>query len=242
MLLLHEVHEVKGACERKFEAAFRGNPGGPDGWLGALAQRSDARLLYFLRHAVGTGPSYNVVTITAIRDGAAFDRLAERVETGDLRDWACALDDLRHDVHARLLVPLPWSPLREVDLAAVPTDGREHALSLFMEDTVWPDEGRLEAYVEAAGTHYSAEMKARSAEGSALLQIEGSFRTRFGSHLRREIVLWQRVTNPQALLGLLTREIPARFEQPGLWMHDALALRDRWHSKLLRTTAWSPWH
>jgi hypothetical protein len=27
---------------------------------------------------------------------------------------------------------------------------------------------------------------------------------------------------------------------PGTWMHDALQLRDRWESKLLRTTTWSP--
>jgi len=25
-------------------------------------------------------------------------------------------------------------------------------------------------------------------------------------------------------------------------MHDALAVRDRWQSKLLRTSSWSPWH
>jgi hypothetical protein len=27
---------------------------------------------------------------------------------------------------------------------------------------------------------------------------------------------------------------------PGTWMHDALSLRDRWESKLLRTATWSP--
>jgi hypothetical protein len=26
----------------------------------------------------------------------------------------------------------------------------------------------------------------------------------------------------------------------GSWMHDALSLRDRWQSRLLRTAAWSP--
>jgi hypothetical protein len=236
VLLLHELHEVIGESEDAFEAAYR------ERFMPALAQTDDARLLYFLHHAVGTGPSYNVVTITAVRDAAAWGRLAERVERGDLHDWATLLDDLRHDVRAKSLVPLAWSPLQQVDLASVPTEGREHDLSLYMEDTVWPYEGGLEEYIEAAGAHYAPEMEQRKQEGGALLQIEASFRTSFGSHLRREIVLWQKITNPKGLLGLLTTEIPARFKQPGLWMHDALAVRDRWESKILRTSRWSPLH
>ncbi len=236
MLLIHEVHEVAGAHEQAFETAFR------EGFLPALAKTGDARLLYYLNHAVGSGPSYNVVTITAVRDGAAWDALAERVAAGDLRGWATEVDDLRHDVRAKALVPLPWSPLQEVDLTQVPCDGEEHPLSLFMEDTVWPYEGGLERYIEAAGSHYAAEMKERDREGVNVLRIEGSFRTRYGSHLRREVVLWQKITSPQMLQGLLTHEVPSRYKQPGYWMHDALEFRDRWQSKLLRSTAWSPWH
>jgi hypothetical protein len=236
LLLLHEVHEVIGARETEFEAAYR------DRYMPALAGDDDARLLYFLHHTVGTGPSYNVITVTALRDGAAWDRLAERTESGDLRDWVLSLDDLRHDVRAKTLVPLPWSPLQEVDLADVPGDGREHELSLFMEDTVWPYEGRIEDYIEAAGSHYAKEMEERNDEGGAILQIRASYRTRFGSHLRREIVLWQKITSSRGLLGLLTHEVPERFKQPGLWMHDALSVRDRWQSKVLRTSAWSPLH
>jgi hypothetical protein len=26
-----------------------------------------------------------------------------------------------------------------------------------------------------------------------------------------------------------------------MWMHDALDLRDRWESRLLRAARWSPW-
>ncbi len=236
LILLHEIHEVIGSREADFEAAYR------DRYMPSLAASDDARLLYFLHHAVGTGPSYNVITVTALRDGGAWDRLAERVEAGDLRAYTLDLDDLRHDVRAKILTPLPWSPLQKIDFEAVPTDGREHELSLFMEDTVWPYEGGIEAYVEAAGSHYAAEMQARNDEGNAMLRIEASYRTRFGSHLRREILLWQRITSPKGLIGLLTHEVPERFKQPGLWMHDALAVRDRWQSKLLRTSSWSPFH
>ena len=234
MLFLHEVHEVRGAEEDAFEAAFR------DEYLPALASGDDARLLYFLHHAMGTGVSYNVITITAVRDGGAWGRLAERIETGDLSKWATEVDDLRHDVRGKLLTPLPWSPLQTLDLEKVPTDGREHDLVLFMEDTVWPYEGAIDEYIERAGSHYAKEMQQRDAEGGALLRIQASFRTSFGSSKRREIVLWQKITQPKGLLGLLTREVPEKYKQPGLWMHDALSVRDRWESKLLRTTRWSP--
>jgi hypothetical protein len=111
-----------------------------------------------------------------------------------------------------------------------------------MEDTVWPHEGRLEDYVERSGSHYLAEMKRSAESGRALLRVEAGFRTAFGSHKRREIVLWQKIVQPKGLVPLLTREVPAEYKAPGTWMHDALELRDRWQSRLLRSARWSPWH
>ncbi len=235
MLFLHEVHEVIGQREDEFEAAFR------DEWLPTLAATDDARLLYFLHHAHGTGVSYNVVTITAIRDGAAWERLARRIDGGDLAKWAQRIDELRHDVTAKILVPLPWSPLQEVDLDSVPTASASADLSLFMEDTVWPYEGGLETYVERSGAHYAGEMKRTKEGGHAILSVDASFRTAFGSHRRREIVLWQKIIRPEALRPLIQREVPEEYKQPGTWMHYALELRDRWESRLLRTASWSPW-
>ena len=237
MLLVHELHEVRGREEDAFEHAMR------TGWLPALARDADARLLYFLKHAHGSGASYRVVTVTALRDAAAWGRTVERIESGDLRDEARALDALRHDVTAKLLVPLPWSPLQTIDFAAVPVDDPPvHELSLFMEDTVWPDEDRLEAYVERSGNHYLAEMRRNAERGGTLLTILGGFRTAFGAGARREIVLWQKITDLRGLTPLLTSEVPARYKEPGTWMHDALALRDRWESRLLRSVEWSPWY
>ena len=235
MILLHEVHEVHGPREEAFERAFR------DEWLPALARDDDARLLYFLHHAHGSGVSYNVVSVTALRDGAAWERLARRVDSGDLADLACRLDQQRHDVIAKLLLPLPWSPVQEIDFAAVSSEPGDHEPSVFMEDTVWPYEGRLEEYVERSGAHYAAEMEQRADEGAAILEVLASYRTAFGSGRRREIVLWQKVVRPKALSPLVSREVPAQYRQPGSWMHDALALRDRWESKLLRSARWSPW-
>ena len=126
MLFLHEVHQVAGRREEEFEAMYR------DGWMPSLAKGDDARLLYFLHHAHGTGRAYNVVTLTAIRDGAAWEQLMLRLHDGDLQPWARDVDQLRHEVAAKMLVPVPWSPLKELDLAAVPTSG-QHRLTLFME-------------------------------------------------------------------------------------------------------------
>ncbi|MGH7291883.1 MAG: hypothetical protein ACREJT_11775 [Myxococcota bacterium] len=230
------MHEVAGARELEFEAAVR------DGWMPALAAGRDARLLYFLHQAHGTGPSYRVVTITAVRDGAAWERLSQRVLGGDLTAWARDADRLRHDVQAKILVPLPWSPLQDVDLDAVPAEPGEHPLSLFMEDTVWPFEDRFEDYLERSGSHYAQEMQQAGEQGPRMLTVDAGFRTAFGSHRRREVVLWQKVVRPEGMVQLLTRDLPAHYRKAGTWMVDALELRDQWHSRLLRTASWSPWH
>lgn len=234
MWLLHETHAVRGECEEAFDAALR------DVWIPSVAEGAGARVLHVLRHAHGTGPSYRIVTLTALDGGAGYAALAESAARGPLREAALALDALRHDVEAKLLEPLPWSPLQALDLGAVPVRGADHELTLYMEDTVWPREGKLEAYVAESGAHYAREMAGHESRGHAMLKVLGGFRTVFGSGRRREIVLWQRVVDPRLVLGLLTREVPPALSRPGTWMHDALALRDQWQSRLLRTTRWSP--
>jgi hypothetical protein len=231
---LHETHAVRGEAEDEFDALVR------EAWIPRVAETAGARLLYFLRHTHGTGPSYRSVTLTALEGAAAYEALAAGVARGALREVALKLDGLRHDVEAKLLEPLPWSPLQRVDLGGVPKAGADHELTLYMEDTVWPREGKLEEYVEKSGAHYAREMDGHERAGRAMLQVQGGFRTVFGSGRRREIVLWQKVVDPRLVLGLLTREVPAELQKPGTWMHDALSLRDQWQSRLLHTTRWSP--
>jgi hypothetical protein len=174
--------------------------------------------------------------VTAVRDGSAWERLAVRIQKGDLRKWMRDLDELRHDVEAKLLVPLPWSPLRDADFDDIPTDGREHELTLYMEDTMWPYEDKFDEYIDRSGEVYSKSLD----HPNPLLTIEAGFQAALGSHLRREVVLMQRVLDPKALLKLLQTEIPPEYRRQGTWMHDALELRDQWTSRLLRTSSWSP--
>ena len=141
MLLLHELHTVRGAGREEFAAGWR------DGLAPALAGRGLGRLLWYLEQPHGSGPAYTVVTLTAVPGGAAVEEIARRSSRGDLRDQVEALDQLRHEVTATLLRPLPWSPLRPARLEDLPDriDGPQPAL--YMEDTVWPRPGMLEAYM-----------------------------------------------------------------------------------------------
>jgi hypothetical protein len=232
MLLLHEVHTVAGKKEDEFEAAYR------EGWMPTLAKEDDARLLYFLRLAHGTGRAYHTVTITALRDGTAYERLATRVQRGDLRSWAADLDGLRHEVAGKLMLPVDWSPMQDLDLTTVPADGREHEGALYMEDSAWPHEAMLDTYLEKARTHYAPSLEEKTAR--SLLTLLGVFQAALGAPRRREVVLWQRVDFPERLPALFTRELPAHVKGPGTWMHDALEVRDDWESRLLRSAPWSP--
>jgi hypothetical protein len=235
MLLLHEVHYVAGAQEEAFDAAYR------DEWLPLLGKGDDARLLWYLRLAHGSGAAYTVVTVTGCRDAAAWSVLADRVRTGDLQEWSSRVDGLRHRAVAKMLTPVPWSPLQEIDLASVPASAEEHELSLFMEDTAWPFPGGLQAYLAKAGTLYKDSTLGQSKEGGhSIIELEAAFQPVYGTHATTEVVLWQRVVNRKALIYLLANDLPASATAPGTWMHDALAVRDQWESRILRSASWSP--
>ena len=236
MLLVHEVHHVIGSRADDFEASYR------DGLLPALAETADARLLWFLHQAHGTGPAYTIVTVTAVEALAALGTLQERVRRGDLRSWFAEMDDCRRDASAKVLEPASFSPLGELDLSTVPTapEERKGDLALFMEDTAWPHPGHLDAYLEKASSLYLETLQRATEAGWGMLELVGVFVPMFGAGPEREVVLWQRVAQPQGLLPLLSREVPAEYQGPGTWMREALAVRDRWESRLLRVASWSP--
>ena len=235
MLFMHEVHAVIGEQEHEFEAAYR------EGWMPLLAEGDDARLLWYLNHAHGSGPAYHVVTITAIRDGAAYERLAERLRRGDLHDWSRAVGALRHEVHGKMLLPVYWSPIQEIDLATVPADGSEHELSLYMEDTGWPS-APLDDYIEFWDNEYFQMMRQTPPE-RRILEIEACFQVAHGTHRRPEAVLMQKVLNYGLLLNLISE--PENYDPEPVArgdMHRGLRYRDQWESRLLRTSRWSPLH
>ncbi len=233
MLFMHETHRVIGRHASAFEDLYRHE------WMGALAAGDDARLVWYLNHAMGSGPAYQVVTITACSDGAAWEALAQRMQHGDLAGMASQLDSYRYEVEGKLLIPVPWSALQDVDLDDVPTDGRQHELSLYMQDTGWPD-APLDEYIELWDRDYWQHMR-KIPEEKKLLDIVACFQVAHGSGIRPEAILMQKIMNFSTLGHLLTsveKHDPSTW--PGSYMAKGLELRDQWESKLLRTSAWSP--
>ncbi|MCU1457190.1 MAG: hypothetical protein JWL73_1282 [Actinomycetia bacterium] len=239
MLFIHETHAVIGPKELEFEATVR------DDYMPLLAGGDDARLLYFMHLSHGGGLAYRVTTVTAVKDGAAYGRLVERFRSGDLREWAAATDRLRHTVASKIIVPAPFSPVQDIDLSTVPTDPKgEHELSLFMEDSAWPYEGKLDDYLEKAQKQYAPSLEeGRHFKGKSMLELQMVFQTAWGAApKRREVILWQKVVDLDRIQPLIMTELTPEQRAPGTWMNDAFEVRDDWESRLLRTTKWSPWY
>lgn len=233
MLFLHETHQVIGKCASAFEDLFRSE------WMPSLAKGGDTRLLWYLNHAMGSGPAYQVVTITAVTDGTAWESLAHRMLDGDLTTLAGQLDSFRHRADGKALIPVYWSALQDVDLEQVPFDGSEHGLSVYMHDTGWPD-APLDDYVELWDEEYWRFMRQIPADNQ-LLDIVACFQVAHGSGIRPEAILMQKIMNVAALGHLLTSaEEYDPDTWPGSYMSKGLEIRDQWESKLLRTSAWSP--
>jgi hypothetical protein len=234
MLFLHETHRVIGEKEDAFEATMR------DGWMKLLAEGDDGRLLWYFNHAMGTGVSYNVITITAIRDGAAWERVARAVQKGALTDWAHQADQFRYDVVGKVMIPSYWSPMQEVDFTAVPTDGTEHELSLFMHDTGWAfAQAPLDEYITFQDDLYFSPMK-NHPEAAGNIDLQAFFQNAHGAGKRKECVFMQKLLDPQLLLQLITNDMTPEHKGPGTYMGEGLKYRDQWESKLVRPSRWSP--
>ena len=225
MIFLHEIHEVAGGRMSDFEDSLRGT------WKPLVEQDREARLLWFWHHTHGTGPSYQAVSITAIRDWAAWGKLVERLGKGELADWARDIGSLRREVTSKILLPTPWSPLQEVSLEPAEPEPGEPAIHL--HDTGWPFSGKLDAYVNALGSVYYPQVKQ-----SRMITIDACWTTAPGAGRHHEVVLLQKILDWPRFSDLLTKgEKPS---SPGAWMREGLKHRDRWESKLLRTASWSP--
>jgi hypothetical protein len=205
-----------------------------------LAKSDGSRLLWYLRLSHGSGQAYTVVSITGCRDAVAWEELSERVRVGDLAEWSSEVDAMRHEHEGKIVRPVPWSPLQEIDLSTVPVNGETHKNSLFMEDTAWPFKGGLQAYLAKAGTLYDHTLSSQKEEGIGMIELEAAFQPVLGTHQTTEVILWQRVVNTKAVMWMLGHDLPPEASAPGTWLHDALEVRDRWESRLLRSAAWSP--
>jgi hypothetical protein len=227
MLYLHETHEIAGGKMEAFELALR------EQWVPLIERNGAAKLLWFWHHTHGTGPSYQAISITAVRGWHAWGEIVQRMHADAAwREWFTAAWQYRREVVSKLLVPAPWSPLQQVDFDTVRHDP-EQPVALHLHDTGWPYPGKLDAYVEALGSIFYPQTRQ-----SKMIAVEACWTTAPGTGRFHEVVLLQRILNWDAFAHLLTSgERPSR---PGDWMQEGLKYRDRWESKLLRPAGWSP--
>ncbi len=223
MIFLHEVHEVGGGKMEEFGDAMRTE------WRPLVEADGHARLLWFWELAHGTGPSYQAVSITAVRDWATWGALAAR-DDDRTRAWQRRVWTLRRELTTKILLPAAWSPLQDVDLAH-PASG--DGTGLYLHDTGWPFPGMLERYVDALGrVFYPLTKHAR------MISVAACWRVAPGTGKHHEVVLLQRIEDWSQFARLL--EHGEQGAQRGGWMVEGLEYRDRWESKLLRCVPWSP--
>lgn len=203
-------------------------------WRPLVEERGEARLLWFWELTHGTGASYQAVSIAAVRDWTAWGALVERARTDD-RWRACdaALWTVRREVTRKLLLPAPWSPLTSVDLGSMPAPRPDEPPGLYLHDTGWPYTGRLDDYVNALGSVYLPQVRQ-----SRMISVEACWIVAPGTGRHHEVVLLQKILDWPRFTELLSKG--EQGAQRGGWMVEGLKYRDRWESKLLRCSAWSP--
>jgi hypothetical protein len=216
VLFLHEVHAAIGEKEIDLDDAVR------EVYAPAVTDE-DTRLLWYLYATHGAGDGYHVVTITALRDGAAWERLSRRLRYGDLADWCVGVDALTYSSHSTLLVSTDWSPLADLDLDAVPTQPVEQDVRVFREDTL-----------EGAGSN-TAVAPPRTGDGDVLTCIAG-FRPLFAPEGAVRVLY--RAAAPDVL--------EAAFADDAGWgdwsgsLTPSLPDGVRGSTRMLRNVPWSP--
>jgi hypothetical protein len=228
MIFLHETHEIVAGRGEAFEEAVR------TGWQPLIEERGDARVLWFWEHTHGTGPSYQAISITAVRDWTTWGALVDRSRTdARFRDWDRGAWELRRDVTRKILLPTDWSPLPPIDLSAPPATTTTDAPAMYLHDTGWPFPGKLDDYAAALGSVFHPQV-----QQSRMISVAACWTTAPGTGKHHEVVLLQKILDWERFAQLLTHG--ASGQQRGGWMVEGLRYRDRWESKLLRCASWSP--
>jgi len=219
VLFLHDVHAAIGEHEIDLDEAVR------DVYAPTIAD-DDARLAWYLYATHGAGDGYVVTMVTALRDGAAWERLSRRLRYGDLADWLLQVDRFTYWNQSTLLVSTEWSPLADLDLDSLPVGSTDNEVRVYREDTL-AGEG-----VEAAIS------KPQDADGDVLQCVAG-FRPFFAPDGEAEAVtVVYRVASADALEGAFAAD--AGWND---WTGSLTpTLPDGVHgsTRMLRNVPWSP--
>jgi hypothetical protein len=228
MIIVHQIHSLVDGAADEFERQSR------DEWLPRLAD-DESRFAFY---AMPTGAAVRqdeVITMIACSDSGALGRLSDRVRTGDLGPLASSQALLRTGVATRILKPLDYDP-SGLTMADIPAQACDRPPVAYMHDFVPPVIGQNRAYCDMMRERY---MSLSETELSGVV-LRMSWETAWGGGPVPEMFNLSEIRSPEALLQLVGREIPIGYKQMGTWMWEALAVRDRWTTRLVRSARWSP--
>lgn len=219
MLFLHDVHAAIGEHEIDLDDAVR------EVYAPTIAD-DDTRLAWYLYSTHGAGDAYIVTVITALRDGAAWERLSRRLRYGDLADWLLDVDRFTYWSHSDLLVPTEWSPVGELALDSLPISGAEQEVHVYREDTL-TGAGIENALAEPTGS-----------QGDVLECVAG-FRPLFApAGEANEVRVLYRISSADALEGAYASDTGW-----GDWtgsLTPSLPVGVHAQTRMMRNVPWSP--
>ena len=142
MFFGHQIHALSSATAADFEMTLR------EEWCPAVAREAGTKVVWCARSMPGAISFPEIITLTAVVDGAALEHYGERVRIGDLAGESDALAALRTDVTTRVMTPLKFNPLA-FDLDALPLVGAERDGAMYLHDFVPPHIGAQRACEDA---------------------------------------------------------------------------------------------
>jgi len=230
MFYVHEIHALDAAHGDVFETMLH------EKWGPALAAEPGMRLVWCVRSMPGTASYPELITMTAVEDGAALERLGARCRSGDLREPGSELGRHRKDVTTRVLAALEEFNPYSVELDEMPIVRDGAPSEMYIHDFVAPQPGMQRVY----------EVQMREAfmkmlEMDALpMKTWGGFETIAGGGRVPQSLMVTSIADAAAIRNLLAQGNPRVRPEPGSWMSEGLKLRDTWVSRLVRSVAWSP--
>jgi hypothetical protein len=229
MLFLHESHDIEGSNRGALEGLLR------DTALGIIAEDPGMRLCWYAESTPGSLRHPAVVTMIALEDGSALERIATRRRDGDLADVEASVLRYAEQRQSRLVTELDFSPLRP-SIAEIPVEPVDHDRHLFIEDFVRPRTGRHEAYAEMMRKIYMN----MSADSLDTIVLWADFQPVIGGGEFREWICFNKVQNVDAMARLMWFGHKPTNEAIKSWMTEGLQTRDTWSNRFLRTSRWSP--
>jgi hypothetical protein len=140
MFYVHEIHALDAAAADDFETLVR------EQWVPALATDPQTRLVWCVRSMPGTASYPELITMTAVEDGAALERLGSRCRDGDLREPSSELGRHRTGVETRIFAALEEFNPYSVDLGEVPLVRDDAPCEMYIHDFVAPQPGMQRIY------------------------------------------------------------------------------------------------